>query len=286
MLNKNQSKKRNSWKYYMVVPALVAFVLLFQVETIAKERNETTNEKSGDIKSIDVYQINKKSTDAELKKIEQELKTNHNIEFVTSDIKRNAANELTSLKIAIKNGKEQTQSMQSSTKAIKDFGVVVTTDHDGSKKVGIKTSNEATNTKIAIEDILDVKANQNSKTDKDAKTNHYSFTSNDECVAGDNTKTTTVTTSTNVNNSTNVVVTSDVNGKTRSNVTINTKSQPNVRISSNKLIIVDGVTVNNATTDDLQKLKIETMNVWTGDDAVSKFGDDGKNGVIVIETKK
>ncbi|MEG2102199.1 MAG: M56 family metallopeptidase, partial [Flavobacterium sp.] len=29
MLNKNQSKKRNSWKYYTVIPALAAFVFLF-----------------------------------------------------------------------------------------------------------------------------------------------------------------------------------------------------------------------------------------------------------------
>jgi hypothetical protein len=37
MLNKNQSKKINSWKY-AGAPALVTFVLLFQVKVIAGER--------------------------------------------------------------------------------------------------------------------------------------------------------------------------------------------------------------------------------------------------------
>ena len=38
MLNKNQSNKRNSWKYAVVIPALVAFMYLFQVEVIAQEK--------------------------------------------------------------------------------------------------------------------------------------------------------------------------------------------------------------------------------------------------------
>lgn len=54
MLNKNQSKKRNSWKYYVVIPALAAFVLLFQIEVIAKERPQIVNENESNIKSVDV----------------------------------------------------------------------------------------------------------------------------------------------------------------------------------------------------------------------------------------
>jgi hypothetical protein len=38
MLNKNQSNKRNSWKYAAVVPGLIAFVLLFQIEVVAQEK--------------------------------------------------------------------------------------------------------------------------------------------------------------------------------------------------------------------------------------------------------
>jgi hypothetical protein len=38
MLNKNQSHQKNSWKYAAVLPALIAFVLLFQVKVIAQEK--------------------------------------------------------------------------------------------------------------------------------------------------------------------------------------------------------------------------------------------------------
>ena len=38
MLNKNQSKKWNSWKYATILPALVAFVLCFQIEVVAQEK--------------------------------------------------------------------------------------------------------------------------------------------------------------------------------------------------------------------------------------------------------
>ncbi|SDX40699.1 M56 family metallopeptidase [Flavobacterium degerlachei] len=42
MLNKNQSKKRNSWKYLSILPALIAFILLFQIEVIAQEKVNKT----------------------------------------------------------------------------------------------------------------------------------------------------------------------------------------------------------------------------------------------------
>jgi hypothetical protein len=35
-VKQNQSKKINSWKYALVLPALVAFVFLFQVKVIAQ----------------------------------------------------------------------------------------------------------------------------------------------------------------------------------------------------------------------------------------------------------
>lgn len=44
MLNKNQSNKRNSWKYFIVLPSLIAFVFLFQIEVIAQEKLTTTQE--------------------------------------------------------------------------------------------------------------------------------------------------------------------------------------------------------------------------------------------------
>jgi hypothetical protein len=66
MLNKNQSKKRNYLKYYVILPALVAFVFLFQVKTIAQEKKEA-QVTSENPTSVDVYKIRKNTTDPELK---------------------------------------------------------------------------------------------------------------------------------------------------------------------------------------------------------------------------
>ena len=139
MLNKNQSKKRNYWKYYAIIPALVAFVLLFQIKTIAqekerKERKEVTEKEN----QTDVYKIKKSTTDQELKEIVQKVKQNHNVDVVISDVKRNSANELIAIKVDIKKGTGEAQNFQvEGDKAIKNCGIVITTEDNGSKKINL-----------------------------------------------------------------------------------------------------------------------------------------------------
>ncbi len=64
MLNKNQSKKWNSWKYALIIPILIGFLLYFQVNVIAQEKHAPTLEKS--IKDVSVV-IDKNTTDQQLK---------------------------------------------------------------------------------------------------------------------------------------------------------------------------------------------------------------------------
>jgi len=295
MLNKNQSKRRNSWKYYTIIPALVAFVLVFQVKVIAKEKQQETKNLSQKVDAIDVYSITKKSTDADLKEITENLKKDHGIDATLSEVKRNADNEITGIKVELTKGEQLSKAfMVNGSNAIQDCGIVVTTNSDGTKKINFNTSKTGDSI-IASEDKLEVKTSNNSKANKNVKTNHYTVTSSDARTAGDNTKVntnvnTSVNTSvntkvnTNVNTSTMLVLTTDE--KKGSNVVISTNAQPNVRITSDQKIIIDGVEVTDFTNLDLQKLKIKSMEMYTGDNAVSKYGDDAKKGVIIIETKK
>src|SRR5690606_21131804 len=65
MLNKSQSKKSSSWKYFVIVPALIAFIVCFQVKLIAQERAlklETLVQNGAEVL------ITKKSSDADLKR--------------------------------------------------------------------------------------------------------------------------------------------------------------------------------------------------------------------------
>ncbi len=54
MLNQNQSEKWNSWKYFTVFPALVAFVFLFQIEVVAQEKIIPQEEKGIKKDSVDL----------------------------------------------------------------------------------------------------------------------------------------------------------------------------------------------------------------------------------------
>lgn len=49
MLNKNQSNKKNSWKYAIILPLLGAFMFLFQVKVVAQEKK--ISKKSSEYKS-------------------------------------------------------------------------------------------------------------------------------------------------------------------------------------------------------------------------------------------
>lgn len=273
MLNKNQSKKRNLVKYCVVVPALAAFVLLFQVEVIAKEKQQITTERSGEIESVHVYKINKNSTDAELNKIKENLKKDHNIDFEISDVKRNSDNILTSIKIDIKNGKQQAQSIQtSSDEAIKDFGLIVTTEKDGTKKIGIQTSDEKNNAK------------------KEKKTKVITSTKLKNKVNNDDDTNTNVSTKTDTNSDTNIstTVTVSTDNKTviKDGVTILKSSKTKVKAGS-QLIVVDGTEMPSSfDVEEIDPKDIKSVNVYKGVNAIAKYGDRGGNGVIEIETRK
>ena len=129
MLNKNQSKKRNSWKYILILPALVTFVFLFQIETFAQEKKSekiTAESSKKNENSLDVYKINKNTTDEELKEKTNALNKNYGIKSVFSNIKRNSKNEITTISVNLKKGDEKTQEMEiKGTEAIKTFGIII-----------------------------------------------------------------------------------------------------------------------------------------------------------------
>ncbi|OMQ09168.1 M56 family metallopeptidase [[Flexibacter] sp. ATCC 35103] len=141
MLNKNQSKKRNYWKYYAVIPALVAFVLLFQIETIAQEKERKENQEAVEkTDQIYVLKFQKNTTDKELKEIAEKLKREHNIDMEVSNVKRNSKNELTAIKVDIQKGTGEAQTIQiEGDNPIKSCGIVITTKDNGSKKIDVVT---------------------------------------------------------------------------------------------------------------------------------------------------
>jgi len=143
MLNKNQSKKRNSWKFCVVVPALVAFVLLFQIETVAHEKPQLVTVKSN-TEGIDVFQITKTTTDEEFNQKVKTLKENFDITASFSDLERNSKNELIAIKVELKKGNEIARQMEvEGNNAIKAFAIVISTLENGKLTVDFKTDETA-----------------------------------------------------------------------------------------------------------------------------------------------
>lgn len=154
MLNKNQSNKRNSWKYAAVLPLLGAFVFFLQVKVVAQEKaleptvveHSKTNENS-----VDIYKINKNTTDAELKEKTNALKEKYDVTLSFSDVKRNSKNELIAIKVDLKKGKEIAEKMElKGTEAIKAFGIIVTKNENGLLTIDFGTDDTVINKKSVL----------------------------------------------------------------------------------------------------------------------------------------
>lgn len=100
MLNKNQSKKSNSWKYAVVIPALVAFIFFFQVNVIAQEKNDflITNNKM----KVELH-VTSTSTKKELNAEKDFFKAEFNLEIKFSEIKTNKNKEIIAIIVQLKN---------------------------------------------------------------------------------------------------------------------------------------------------------------------------------------
>lgn len=86
MLNTNQSNQKKSWKYALILPVLSAFMLLFQVETVAQEKksSETKVKESKARISSDEKTLYFESKNDTTKSNENKVKKSEKYEFVTT----------------------------------------------------------------------------------------------------------------------------------------------------------------------------------------------------------
>jgi hypothetical protein len=154
MLNKNQSNKRNSWKYALVLPLLGAFVFFFQVKVVAQEKESepTVAEHSKPNENlVDIYKINKNSTDAELKEQSKALKEKYDLTLTFTGVERNSKNELIAIKVDLNKGKEISKKMATKgTEAIKSFGIIVSKNENGKLTIDFGTDDGIINPKNSI----------------------------------------------------------------------------------------------------------------------------------------
>ena len=154
MLHTNQSHKKNTWKYATILPVLVGFMLLFQIETIAqvKEGNKEVSkieeviasEGSSSISAI----LTKNSEDDVLSGLER-IFSNNQYKFKISNVRRNKKGEITEIKLSFDSGKTYNQVLErKSNKPIDNIKIFINTDKDGNKTCGF----EEVNNDIAYEE--------------------------------------------------------------------------------------------------------------------------------------
>ena len=114
MLNKNQSKKWNSWKYVVIIPAILAFLLYFQVNVIAQEKKSSTRQETSTTKDPVTVMVDKNTSDEQLKSEVARVKSEYNIALKFSKIKRNSNGEITAIKATYKDASGKKGTYQAS----------------------------------------------------------------------------------------------------------------------------------------------------------------------------
>ena len=172
MLNKNQSKKWNSWKYALVIPALIGFVFLFQIKIIAQEKVSTNVISKQNSNQKAMLVIDKNTTDSSLKQFIIDMKNNDGVTLKISQVKRNSNGEITGIKVSFKDNEGNSGVNQvNSDKPIQPITFAKNTDKDGKTLIGFFTPNhidkEIRIVSVSGEDVI---ATQNLQTPQNTQT--------------------------------------------------------------------------------------------------------------------
>ena len=287
MLNKNQSNKRNYWKYALVLPLLGAFVFFFQLKIVAQEKESKKQEITS--KEIPFFIVIDKSTsEKDIKEYSTIVKSNYDGNLKFSKIKRNSNGEIIGIKVGFtqKDGRSGATEI-SGTKPIKTFYFIIKGDEMGFDEMGFerlkksKNNGNVTVSKYPITDSTVETSNALKSvkiTDKDIYIDGVKAT-NDEFSELDPNAIDKVEVNTFENS---VKIPTKTINISADNFEVKTISK------EKPLIILNGKRTLNSL-EDLNKLDpnlIQSMNVLKGKNAIEKYGKDGENGAIEISTKE
>ena len=162
MLNKKQSKRRNSWKYAIVLPALAAFMLAFQVKVVAQEKSPAVNSVSQEKTKIAIT-VSKNDTDEELAEQAGIFKDEFDADVTFSNMTRNASGEITALTVTVKDKNNSRNYIVNGDEPIKTFSIEMEKSSDTGENIisfgnfGKNNSITANNIRYASSDTLSKK---------------------------------------------------------------------------------------------------------------------------------
>ena len=159
MLNTNQSNKKNALKYAIVIPVLVAFIMLFQVEVIAKERISNSFKENQQTQSEEKYVIQSSLSDSELKEYSKQFKQEYKIDLNIKVIKRNSDKEITAINITLNDNKGRKANHKvDGDEAIEPIYINVSKGKNNSYSfaLGINEDEEDMDINVTIDDIPNI----------------------------------------------------------------------------------------------------------------------------------
>jgi len=254
MLNKQQSKRLNFYKYALIVPALIAFILLYQVEVVAQEKEPrgkpataTSTRTTKNSKWQIIQDITKDTKDEELKLIPLLFKKEFDADVIFSNIKRNAKGEITSIKVIAKDKDNKTSYPNYEIKSTDDSGILpFTIDIQQDEKTGKNIINFGQVKSRLIKIPVPGGVSDTIEYGKDATAQIIIKSSNEKYVYGPEEE-------------------------------------------ANYLYIIDGIPKKEGENSlkDVDPTTIDKVEVLKDkDNLVKLYGDRAKNGVIIITTKK
>jgi beta-lactamase regulating signal transducer with metallopeptidase domain len=138
MLHTNQSHKKNSWKYATILPLLVGFMLLFQIETVAqvKENSKVAAYAVAEVSFSSI--LTKNTTDKELRELEKTF-SDEKYKLKISKVKRNKEGEIIGIKLSFDSGKTYNRILErKSTEPIDDIKIFINSDKDDDTTCGFE----------------------------------------------------------------------------------------------------------------------------------------------------
>lgn len=168
MLHKKKSTSKNQWKYALLLPLLIAFLFAFNTKVVAQKKKLVEIE---DINNVKVeLLINKNSTDEILKKESGIFKKQFDITLSFKGIKRNATNEITTIKIDAKGTDLRAKFENSGTEAIKPIKISFDNENNN-----LSIGNVSKSKKMELHEIHKM-ANKHYLKKNNSKETHYTVT--------------------------------------------------------------------------------------------------------------
>lgn len=131
----------NTLKYSLVLPALAAFMMLFQVKTVAQEKKTHSSVVESKVKIA--VEINKDSKDSEFKEKAKIFKDEFDTDVDFQNVKRNANSEITAIKVTIKDKTQNQVYEVAGTQPISPFTIEVEKDDTGRKTFAFGNGNSS-----------------------------------------------------------------------------------------------------------------------------------------------